>query len=148
MRIYSERRSARAEIISVTRRRNRRPKPQARPKKSLPPARAALLRPLMAALYNPLRTVRRMLASTVLPGWHAVVSASVIFGLIAFVMGLCPRMTVLARGFLITLPRWLTPELRRDEPFSVVLSDGLNKSTSKYRAAHPNVAVGFQTISE
>jgi hypothetical protein len=49
---------------------------------------------------------------------------------------------------LIGGPSWETPELRRDEPFSIVLSDGLNVATDKWRAAHPNVIAGFQMMSE
>jgi len=45
-------------------------------------------------------------------------------------------------------PPWWTSELRRDEPFSIVLSDGLNVPTEKYRAAHPNTIAGFQMMSE
>jgi hypothetical protein len=50
--------------------------------------------------------------------------------------------------FRIGAPIWWTPELRRDEPFSIVLSEGLNVATEKYRAAHPTVIGGFQMMSE
>jgi hypothetical protein len=43
---------------------------------------------------------------------------------------------------------WWTPELRRDEPFSIVLSDGLNVVTTKYRKAHPTVVASIQMMSE
>jgi hypothetical protein len=48
---------------------------------------------------------------------------------------------------LFTGPSWHTPELRRDEPFSVVLTDALNIATDKYRAEHPNVFAGMQMMS-
>jgi hypothetical protein len=49
---------------------------------------------------------------------------------------------------LIGGPSWEAAELRRDEPFSIVLSDGLNVATEKYRAEHPNVISGFQMMSD
>jgi hypothetical protein len=45
-------------------------------------------------------------------------------------------------------PPWWTPELRRDEPFSIVLSDGMNVATEKYREAHPKIVGGIQMLSE
>jgi hypothetical protein len=53
-----------------------------------------------------------------------------------------------ANHIVIAGPPWWTPELRRDEPFSIVLSEGLNVASPKYRAAHPNVIAGFQMMSE
>lgn len=44
-------------------------------------------------------------------------------------------------------PSWDTPEIRQDEPFSIVLSDALNIPTEKYSAEHPNVIGGFQMMS-
>ena len=44
-------------------------------------------------------------------------------------------------------PSWTTQELRRDEPFSVILSDVLTVTTDKYRAEHPNEIGGFQMMS-
>jgi hypothetical protein len=49
---------------------------------------------------------------------------------------------------LIGAPSWETPELRRDEPFSIVLSDALNVATDKYRKAHPSVIAGWHMLSE
>lgn len=55
--------------------------------------------------------------------------------------GDCPRLMVGG-------PPWFTRELKRDETFSIVLSDGLNVATDKYRAAHPNVVAGYKLLSE
>jgi hypothetical protein len=44
-------------------------------------------------------------------------------------------------------PSWHTLEIRRDEPFSVVLTDALNIATPEYRAAHPNQLGGTQMMS-
>jgi hypothetical protein len=52
-----------------------------------------------------------------------------------------------APRFLFTAPSWRTPELRRDEPFSVVLSDSLNTASDQWRAAHPNVIIATQMMS-
>jgi len=41
---------------------------------------------------------------------------------------------------------WWTPELRRDEPFSVVLTDSLNIATYKYRAEHPKEVIGTKMM--
>jgi hypothetical protein len=48
----------------------------------------------------------------------------------------------------ITDPSWWTPELKRDEPFSIVLSDKFNVATKKYRTANPNIAGSFQMLTE
>jgi hypothetical protein len=48
---------------------------------------------------------------------------------------------------LFSAPSWQTPELRRDEPFVVVLTDSLNIATDKYRAEHPRVLGGTQMMS-
>jgi hypothetical protein len=48
---------------------------------------------------------------------------------------------------MIGSPSWWTPELRRDEPFSIVLSDNLNIATDKFRSTHPNSFMGTQMMS-
>jgi hypothetical protein len=163
-----------------------------------PPSRYAV----MLAACSFLKVLGQMLARTVRPAWHALVSASVIVALVAFAVSVWPRMTVTASGlfdelnaysetFTITNtgflpfknvligvgicsidttkhdfivspnnceggtarmliggePSWSTPELRRDEPFSLILSDVLNIATDKYRAAHPTVVAGFKMMS-
>jgi hypothetical protein len=177
----------------------RRPKPPH--KKVPPPVRPPPKRYPLWAVSSLLKILGRALASTVRPGWHAIVSASVIVGLVAFVVGFWPRMTVTPSGlfdesnaysetftvantgflpfedvqigigictietakhdfsvspnncegdsprFRIGGPPWWTPQLRRDETFSIVLSEGLNVATEKYRAAHPTVIGGFQMMS-
>jgi hypothetical protein len=42
---------------------------------------------------------------------------------------------------------WYTPELVRDQPFQVVLTDALNLATDKYRAEHPKTVLGTQMMS-
>jgi hypothetical protein len=44
-------------------------------------------------------------------------------------------------------PSWRTPELRRDEPFSIILSDELNMATDKYRAEHPTTIWSAKMMS-
>jgi hypothetical protein len=48
---------------------------------------------------------------------------------------------------LLSAPSWFTPELRRNEPFSIVLTDSLNIATDQYRATHPRVVGGSQMMS-
>jgi hypothetical protein len=48
---------------------------------------------------------------------------------------------------LFSAPSWQTPELRRDESFSVVLTDSLNITTDRFRVEHPNVIAGTQMMS-
>jgi hypothetical protein len=48
---------------------------------------------------------------------------------------------------LFTGSSWQTPELRRDEPFTVVLTDALNTPTDRFRSEHPNVVLGTQMMS-
>jgi hypothetical protein len=47
---------------------------------------------------------------------------------------------------LLGLPKWETPELRRDESLAIVLADVLNTATDEWRANHPTVITGFQTM--
>jgi hypothetical protein len=48
---------------------------------------------------------------------------------------------------LLGLPKWETPELRRDESLPIVLTDVLNTATDEWRANHPNVISSLQMIS-
>ena len=49
---------------------------------------------LPLAVHNFLRSLGRMLASTVQPGWHAVVSISVIVGLAVAIVAIWPRVSI------------------------------------------------------
>jgi len=46
------------------------------------------------------------------------------------------------------LPKWDTPELRREETFSIVLTDVITVATEEWKAAHPNVILSMQIASE
>jgi hypothetical protein len=171
------------------------------PKKSQPPPPPPLRCRLMSAVYTLLRFLGRMLAGTVRPGWHALVSISVIATLVGLGMSFWPTMTVTVSdpsdasnaysvtftisntGFLpfedvriaigvcaietvppswqvspgtcdngrvpnmlATDPSWYTPELRRNEPFSIRLTDVFNKETEKWRKDHPTAIASFQMM--
>jgi hypothetical protein len=49
---------------------------------------------------------------------------------------------------LIGDPAWEAPELARNEPFSVTLTDQMNEPTDKYRAVHPKVIASWKTLSK
>src|ERR1700722_2020267 len=49
--------------------------------------------------------------------------------------------------FMMSGMAWSTPELRRDETFSVTLSDVLTVATEKYRADHPGVVGDTKMLS-
>lgn len=49
--------------------------------------------------------------------------------------------------FMMSGLAWATPELRRDETFSITLSDVLTLATEKYRADHPGVVGDTKMLS-
>jgi hypothetical protein len=47
---------------------------------------------------------------------------------------------------LLSAASWQTPELRRDEPFSIVLTDALTIATDQWRKTHPNIIWSTQMM--